>query len=401
MNPFVYSLSYWRFYWKRSLLLMLSVALGLTLSTVLWQVQHDVEQHWQKDLSGIDLVVGAKGSSLQLLLAAVLHVDIPSGNIDYKTYDDLSKMPAVKKIIPVSLGDNYATFRIVGTSHDMVDLYHGQLAQGQLWNDKMQIVLGAMVADMTHKAIDDVIAGTHGFAAHGEVHEQFPYKVVGILKPTGTVLDRLILTDTQSVWYIHSHPDEDELQSDPKAAQHAKEVTAALIQYRSPLVAASLPRLINKETNAQAVSPAMAFNQLWQLIKPVNVLLHLVAIALIVLGYAHLATTMAQQTTSRRQEYGILRALGASRTRLASFFIADGLFFGMGTILLSVILGQVVWWLLPQHIGAFAYNLGVACVLLQTQLLVGAGSLAIVFVILLPIYFFIRRQSAAKLLSHD
>jgi putative ABC transport system permease protein len=401
MTPISYSLSYWRFYWKRSLLLMLSVAFGLALSTVLWQTQHDVEQHWQKDLAGIDLVVGAKGSGLQLLLATVLHVDIPSGNISYSTFDELKKNPMVKNIVPVSLGDNYATYRIVGTTHDFLGLYHAELAQGQLWQDKMQLVMGATAAQMTDKKIGDVIAGTHGFAAHGEVHEQFPYKIVGILKPTGTVLDRLILTDTESVWYIHSHPDQDDIAADPMAGKHEKEVTAALIQYRSPLVAASLPRAINKETNAQAVSPALAFNQLWQLIGPVNLLLHSVAIALIVLGFAHLATTMAQQTTNRRQEYGVLRALGASQTKLINYFIADALLFGIGTVLMAIFLGQITWLIMPMQIGMFAYNLSSPLCLLETQLIVGAVSVLVTLLIILPIYFSIRKQPAAVLLSHD
>jgi putative ABC transport system permease protein len=401
MNPIAYSVSYWRFYWKRSLLLMLSVTFGLALSTVLWQTQHDVEQHWQKDLAGIDLVVGAKGSSLQLLLAAVLHVDIPSGNISYDTYDQLKKNRMIKNIVPVSLGDNFGGYRIVGTDHGFLGLYHAELAEGQIWNDKMQLVMGAEAARKSGKHIGDTIAGTHGFALHGEVHEQFPYKVVGILKPTGTVLDRLILTDTQSVWYIHSHPDEDELATDPEAAKHAKEVTAALIQYRSPLVAASLPRAINKETNAQAVSPALAFNQLWQLIGPVNLLLHAVALALIVLGYAHLATTMAQQTTNRRQEFGVLRALGASSSKLGGYFLSDALLFGIGVTIVSILLGQIAWYILPTQFGVFAYNLSSAACLLQTQLLVGAGSILVVILIMLPIYLSIRKKPTAVLLSHE
>ncbi len=400
MNPIVYSLSYWRFYWKRSLLLMLSVALGLALSTVLWQTQHDVEQHWKRDLAGIDLVVGAKGSSLQLLLATVLHADTPSGNISYDVYDQLKQNPMVKTIVPVSLGDNFASYRIVGTEPAFLNLYHAELAQGHIWSDKMQLVMGATAAKASGKRIGDILAGTHGFALQGEVHEQFPYTVVGILKPTGTVLDRLILTDTESVWYIHSHPDEDELAEDPEAAMHAREVTAALIQYRSPMVAASLPRAINKETNAQAVSPALAFNQLWQLISPVNLLLHMVALALIALGYAHLATTLAQQTANRRQEFGVLRALGASRMKLSGYFLADALLFGMGVTLLSIFLGQLAWFILPYEIGAFAYNLSSPLCLLMTQGLIGIGSLIIVFLIAMPIYISIRRHSAAVLLSH-
>jgi len=401
MNPIAYSVSYWRFYWKRSLLLMLSVALGMVLSTVLWQVQRDVENHWQKDLSGIDLVVGAKGSGLQLLLATVLHVDIPSGNISYKTFEDLKNNPLIKTAIPVSLGDNYAGYRIIGTAPEFVDLYHGELASGHLWNDRMKVVLGSTVAETTGKKPGDSIAGTHGFALHGEVHEQFPYRVVGVLKPTGTVMDRLILTDTSSVWYIHSHPDEDDLKADPMAGKYEKEVTAALVQYRSPLSAAMLPRQINKETNAQAVSPALAFNQLWQLISPVNIMLHLVAMALIVLGYAQLATTMAQQTTSRRKEYGVLRALGASRMRLGRYFLADALLFGVGTTLLAIFMGQLAWLILPLQIGAFAYNLSTPVALLQTQLLVGGGSIGVVILIMMPIYLSVRSKSAADLLSHD
>ena len=399
MNPLSYSLSYWRFHALRSLLLMVSIAAGLILATLLWQARHDVENHWQRDLAGLDLVVGAKGSGLQLLLSAVLHVDVPTGNIDHQTFQELQNNPLVKQAIPVSLGDNYHTFRIVGTSPDFITHYNGQFAAGGLWHKELDIVLGSMVARDTGLKIGDHFAGTHGFAAEGEVHEQFPYTVTGILQPTGTVMDRLLLTGSDSVWYIHAHPDADDIARGEVV--HGKEVTAALIAYRSPLSAASIPRMINATMRAQAVSPALAFNQLWQLIKPFSALLMLLAGALIVLGYAHMATALAQQTAHRHFEYGLLRALGATPARLGVYVLMDGLIMGLGSVVLATLIGQIVWFIARHSVGDMAYNLAGQTALLQTQLWVGAVGILVAIVMMIPLFLIIRHKAVTTLLQHD
>src|SRR4029079_14920989 len=164
-----------------------------------------LEERMGRDARGIDLVAGAKGSPMQLVLSAVFHLDGPTGNIPLAAAQALERSPAVKKSIPLALGDSFRGHRVVGTSHDYPAHYGAKLAAGQLWNAPMEAVLGADVAMQARLAVGSTFTGAHGLAEGGDLHEQEPFKVVGVLAPTGTVLDRLVLTSIESVWEIHEH----------------------------------------------------------------------------------------------------------------------------------------------------------------------------------------------------
>src|SRR6185369_8881292 len=157
-----------------------------------------------------------------------------------------------------SLGDSYRGFRIVGTQPAFLALHHAAIAQGGIFTGEMEAVLGAQVAKRTGLALGATFAGSHGLAAAGgATHGDHPYKVVGILAPTGSVIDRLVTTQLESVWQVHGAHG---------AAPQAREVTAVLLRYRTPIAAAVLPRRINATTALQAASPAYEGARLMNLV---------------------------------------------------------------------------------------------------------------------------------------
>ena len=184
---------------------------------------------------------------MQLVLSAVYHLDAPTGNIPLADAQALARSPAVKKAIPLALGDSFRGNRIVGTNHDYPAHYGAKLAAGRLWGEPMEAVLGADVAAGAGLAVGATFTGAHGLSEGGDLHEQEPFKVVGILAPSGTVLDRLVLTSVESVWEIHEHA----------GAAEKKEITAPLIQYASPLAAATMPRLVNASSSLRRPRPPM------------------------------------------------------------------------------------------------------------------------------------------------
>ena len=234
----------WRYLWSRPLgaaLNVLLLSLGLASITFLLLVAHQLERAFDRDLAGIDVVVGAKGSPMQLILSGVLHIDAPTGNIPLKAVQDLKKNPLVAGVIPISLGDNLQGFRIVGTSLDYVKHYQATVAQGALWTQPMQAVLGATTAAKLKLGVGATFAGAHGLGAGGHAHGDSTYTVVGILQPSGSVLDRLVLTDSASVWKVHE--DFTALDAeDRKLMEEDREVTMALVQYTTPMAAMSFPR---------------------------------------------------------------------------------------------------------------------------------------------------------------
>ena len=190
-------------------LTLILFALGVGLISLLLNLNHQIEENFNKNLAGIDLVLGAKGSPLQLILCAMYHVDNPTGNINIEKAKAFlnPRHPLIKDAVPLSLGDSYRNYRIVGTTYDILEFYNAELAEGDLWANNMEVTVGAAVADILHLHVGDTFKSSHGLVEGIEEHEH-DFTVVGILEPTGSVIDQLILCNTQSIWDSHAHTDE-------------------------------------------------------------------------------------------------------------------------------------------------------------------------------------------------
>lgn len=181
-------------------------ALGIGMMSLVILMERNIREQFSKNLAGIDLVAGAKGSPMQLLLSTVFHLDTPTGNIRVSEAEMITGNPLVEKTIPISLGDSYQGFRIVGTTPAYGDLYQASLAAGSWFDVPFEAVAGAEVAKRTGITSGDHIAGRHGFSDHGHLHDEDLYVITGVLQPTGTIIDRLILTSVETYQLIHSHP---------------------------------------------------------------------------------------------------------------------------------------------------------------------------------------------------
>lgn len=305
----------------QTVLSLVLLALGVATLVFVLLAQTQLARQVTRDAQGIDLVVGAKGSPLQLILAAVYHVDVPTGNVPLAAVDALRANRYVAQVIPLALGDNYRGFRIVGSEPALIEHYGGRLVAGTAWRGRMQAVLGATVARETGLAVGARFAGTHGLAAGGAVHDDAEYRVVGVLAPTGTVLDRLILTDLESVWFVHEGEAGDP--AERKVLEAEREVTALLVRYASPLAAALLPRQVNAEPMLMAAVPA---NELARLFAVFGVAVDAVrAFGAILMGAALLALFVALTTAleQRRYDLAIMRLLGASRRQVAALLLVE------------------------------------------------------------------------------
>lgn len=328
----VFSLS-WRYVWSRpvsAVLNVLMLGLGLGALALILLAQQRVVQALERDVAGIDVVVGAKGSPLQLILAGIYHADVPPGNVALADVEALRRHPQVAQLIPLSLGDNLGGFRLVGTTRDYPALYGASLAHGAWWQAPMQVVLGAQVAQATGFRVGDRVVGVHGLGAGGHAHGNLPYAVVGILQAQGGVLDRLVLTDTESVWAVHethltndtdanAHPD------DLAALRAEREVTLALIRYNTPLAAITFPRYVNTSTAMQAAAPAYELSRLLYLVGMGADVLRALAAALLAVAGLSVFMGLWQAVRERRADLALLRLLGAPPWRLALLLLAEAL----------------------------------------------------------------------------
>jgi len=332
----------WRYLWSRPLgaaLNVLLLSLGLASITFLMLVGYQLSKAFDRDLAGIDVVVGAKGSPMQLILSGVLHVDVPPGNVPLKAVKELEKNPLVASVIPISLGDNFQAYRIVGTSHAYVDLYDAKLAQGRLWTEPMQVVLGATVARKLGLQLGSTFVGSHGLTPGGHAHGGSIYTVVGILAPSGSVLDRLILTDTASVWKVHE--DYTALDDEDRAIMiDEREITMALVKYKTPLAAVTFPRYVNTTTGMQAAAPAMEITRLLHMLGLGTDVLRSFAGVLLLTAGLSVFIALWSAVRERRADLALLRMLGAPPARVAALLLSEALWLGVLAAVLGLALGQ-------------------------------------------------------------
>lgn len=335
---------------------VLLLAVGVATIALVVLLTRELEARLTRDANDIDLVVGAKGSPLQLILAGVYHADVPPGNIPLAAIDRLRANPLVREAIPVALGDSFRGFRIVGTEPAFVAHYRAALAQGTLWRARLDAVFGSDVARRTRLGVGATFSGSHGLAEGGGEHEHDRYRVVGVLAPTGAVIDRLVLTGIDSVWKVHEahHGDEDEderAKSAPKARSGTsskavseaptpigpeREVTLALVKYKSPLAASTLPRAIDRETSMQAASPAYETARLLTVFGVGTDVIRGFALLLIAAAAVGLFVALTQALEERRYDLAIMRALGASRRKIVALLLTESVMLAAGGVVLGL-----------------------------------------------------------------
>jgi putative ABC transport system permease protein len=331
-----------RYLWSRplaALLNLLLLTLGLASITFVLLVGEQINRSFERDLAGIDLVVGAKGSPMQLILAGVFHIDVPPGNIPLEEVEALRQHPQVAQLIPISLGDSFRGFRIVGTTPDYLAHYRMEFAHGQVWTASLEAVVGEQVARSTGLRTGDRFSGTHGLAGGGEAHGDHPYRVTGVLAACGCVLDRLVITSTESVWQVHEKEmatDED----DRKALEAEREVTMALVRYNTPLAAVTLPRFVNASTGMQAAAPAIEITRLLRMLGVGSDVLRGFAAVLLLTAALSVFVALWNAVRERRADLAMLRMLGATPTRLLFLLLAEALWLALLASVLGLALGH-------------------------------------------------------------
>lgn len=353
MNSGVFKLARlsWRYLWSRPLaavLNLLVLTLGLAAITLVLLVATQLDKVFERDLAGIDLVVGAKGSPLQLILAGVFHIDVPAGNIPLQEVQALQKNPLVAQVIPLSLGDSYQGFRIVGTTPDYVAHYEATLAEGALWQQPMDAVLGASVARGIVKAshadaplVGATFIGSHGLGGGGHAHGNHPYRVNGVLAPCGCVLDRLILTGSESVWMVHETATANDAE-DLEILKEEREVTVALVRYRTPMAAITLPRQINADTALQAAAPAIEVTRLLRLLGVGADVLRAFGGVLLAVAALSVFIALWNAVRERRADLAMLRMLGAPPGRVAGLVLCEALWLAALASALGLLLGHAL-----------------------------------------------------------
>lgn len=335
----------WKSLWAKPLstvLNLLLVAFGTGIFTILVLASAQISAKLDNNAKDIDLVVGAKGSPLQLVLSSIYYIDFPTGNIPLEDAQQLARNPLVKRAVPLALGDNYNGLRIVGTDSNFVSLYGLKTNTGKFWKEDFETTIGASVAESQHLKVGDEFFGAHGLASTSDVHKSHAYKVSGILEPQHNVTDNLILTNISSVWKMHD-PEAEGHDHHEKATSEIenKEITSLLIQYRSPMSVVLFPRMVNEATNLQAASPAAESTRLFSLIAVGVDTLQWFAIIIMLIAAISVFINLYNSLKERRYDLAIMRTLGASKAKLFFIVICEGMLVTLTGTLIGMVFGHL------------------------------------------------------------
>jgi putative ABC transport system permease protein len=347
--------------WKNIIHRPLSSGLSVTLLGIAIMIilisgltTNQLQDNFDSNANNVDLVVGAKGSRLQLVLCNVFHIDNPTGNIDEKSVKFLSNHPFIQYSVPISLGDNYKSYRIIGTTTQFIDsIYNATLNQGDVFNSSMEVVAGAVVAQKLNLSVGSVFSGSHGIGESIHQHEDFEYKVVGVLSRSGQVIDNLLLTPLESVWDVHPENKTKgsfEIKKEPShshqghdhehASEKNKEITALLIKYASFRGKFTIPSMVNKKDMLMAAEPAIEIQQLFELIIPAIEILEKLAWIILILAVLSMFITLINSMKDRKYEMALMRVSGASSFKIFISVIIEGIFVACLGLLFGLFLGH-------------------------------------------------------------
>lgn len=367
MNLFKISWSNLRDKPLSSFLSGLLMTLGIAIISLLLLLNKQLDDQFRKNIRGIDMVLGAKGSPLQLILSSIYQIDAPVGNIPLAEAERLTRNPMIKTAIPLALGDNYRSFRIVGTNKQYLDHFEATVGQGKLFAANLECVIGPRVAEATGLKLGDTFAGSHGLDEAGEVHDHVKYKVVGILNASNSVADQLILTPVSSVWAIHEEHGAEgkehgeagtEEENEGEAhAEEEREITSMLIQFRNPL-GMMLARGINTNSKLQAALPNIEVNRLFELLGVGVETLQYLALAIILVAGISVFVSLYNSLKERRYEMALMLSMGATRTQLFLMLLLEGLVLALIGFLAGLLISRLSLWFISGYVqGTYHYNL--------------------------------------------
>ncbi len=366
----------WRNLRAKPLQTALSLALlafGVGMVSLMLLTEKQVNDAFERNIKDIDLVLGAKGSPLQLILANVYHIDAPTGNILLSEAQKVVRHPYIESGIPLAYGDNHEGYRIVGTEHSYAEHYGVEVAQGKLWEAPFEATVGSKVAQALELTLGDTFYSAHGLTDQTDIHKDKVFTVVGILEPSQSVVDQLILTPMQSIWDVH-------LKEGEVGNPSAREITAMLLKKRNPLAVLTIPNTL-RESNMQVALPAIEVNRMTQQFGLGTAALRAIAMLIMALSFASIFISVLDNIRSRRHELALMRTMGGTPRTLYLLLLQEGGLLSLVGTVLGLLLSRFGLWTLSNVVEQqFHYELAEMALLSSEWLLsaaaIGVGLLA-------------------------
>lgn len=335
-------------------LTVFSMVLSLVLLMSVERVKRAAQDGFTQSISGVDLVVGARSGPLQIILYSVFNIGQATQNVSIESYEEIRKRPEVQWTIPYSLGDGHNGFRVVATNQDFFKYYQFrsnekiELASGEVFKDYFGVVIGADVAKKLGYQVGSKVVVAHGVTSGIAIqeHDDKPFQVVGVMKPTGTPLDRALYISLEGMEAIHvdwqsgSAPSREKQisldQLNPEMLQ-PKTITSFFLRTNSRIEILKLQRWINeyKSEPLLAVIPGVVLSEMWTSLSMIEKILKTISFLVMAVGLISMLISIMTSLNERRREMAVLRALGASLKNVLGLILFETLLLSLMAITIS------------------------------------------------------------------
>ena len=364
--------------WNRrgtAILTIFSISISVTLLIGVENIRKGVRTSFSSAVSGTDIIVGARGGSLQLLLYSIFRIGNAPNNLSWESYNELRNNKRVKWTIPISLGDSHRGFRVVGTNLDYFKFFrYGskrklEFLKGKPFSKVFETVIGSEIAIKFNYKLNEEIIIAHGTGKKSFLnHDDKPFKIVGILKPTGTPVDQSLHVSLEGITAMHvdwengGPPMEGENISAEEVLKldlTPEEITSFLIGLKSKIHVFDLQRKVNtyKEEPLSAIMPGVALQELWNILRTAETGLRVITWFVLFAGLLGMVTSLLSGLNERRREMAILRSVGAGPGTISFLLILEatvltlaGIIFGLFILYLALFVSQPI---LEAYFGLF------------------------------------------------
>ncbi len=345
--------------WSTALLALLAIAMSVALILTVEKIRRDARSSFTQTVSGTDLIIGARSGSIQLLLYSVFRIGNATSNISWESVEEIKERKAIDWVIPISLGDSHAGYRVLGTNHDYFEHYRYadkrllSFASGKRFEDVFDAVIGSEVARQLGYQIGQEIVVAHGTGSVALVeHDKQPFRVSGILEPTGTPVDRAIHVSLEGIEAMHidwRNGATVKGEGTPADVIRGMElepaaVTALLVGLKSRAAVFREQRAINtyRSEPLLAILPGVALQELWGLVSVAEIALLIVSVIVVIAGLVNLMSVLLAGLNERRREMAVLRSVGARPVHVFLLLCIESALLALGGIIAGLLLHYLI-----------------------------------------------------------
>ena len=356
------------------ILVVISIVISACVGLLAYNVAQQVDSGFKTTAGYYDMIIGPSGSSTQLAMNTMFFTEKPLGTISYDYVEKLEKDMRVNKVVPFTMGDSYNAAKIVGTTADFLD--GKTVAQGDMFSEKFQCVVGAGVAEKYSLTVGSQLITSHGLTGEGHAHESNPLAVVGILKETKTAYDNVIFTPIETVWATHNHSEENHDEHEEENHEHHGDVCAILVKSKSFNAYSQLSAEYGENSKLLVINPSEVLREVLENVDMSTTIVYILCIIILIMNIFIISVITLLNMYDSKKEIALMRLIGIGMNKINLVYIIQNGIIGLISTILAFAASRLCLVLMGGYVASIGIVLDTAKIY-PVELMI----MAVVFVI--------------------